>query len=419
MSSFTWLDYSERDQERMLDAIRQLFEEQDTRDELGISRVRDAFSDLFFPGISTIQTRARYFLFIPWIYLQLEEERVSSREISRQARRREAALIDALDRAGAQEGLIGIQARGALQRLPSSIYWNGLGVWGIRLFPGSQGAYHHSLDHFYNYNRQISAANEQGEEAETLRHNWHTGLPSHPPGFLRGATFQLTLDEANYLREQILRNAPGTLLAFLVEEGAAEQGADIRFPWKHPLFAEMPAPIQEQLVHARNFSETMHGAALLYNLMLAEAARHEEWELHYQDRLQVWASRLDDLKYALTEWSWRTRFWEIVAEGSDTIPFSTRRFIDSWLEIVLQSAQAHEIAGSQEARKLISEREWLLKRKRARLHNKRALEMWSGAAGTARLNYRWGNARAILDDILKGLSQTGRRSRESREAANA
>lgn len=66
-SSFAWLDYSEDERRRMLDAV-DLFSEKGTRDEMGIGAVRDAFADLFFPGTSTIQTRARYFLFVPWIY---------------------------------------------------------------------------------------------------------------------------------------------------------------------------------------------------------------------------------------------------------------------------------------------------------------------------------------------------------------
>ncbi len=61
-SSFTWLDYSEHERRQMLDVIH-LFDEKTTRDELGIGVVRDAFADMFFPGTSTIQTRARYFLF--------------------------------------------------------------------------------------------------------------------------------------------------------------------------------------------------------------------------------------------------------------------------------------------------------------------------------------------------------------------
>ena len=63
MSAFVWLDYSERERRKMLDVV-DLFREHDTRDELGIGSVRDAFADMLFPGTSTIMTRARYFLLV-------------------------------------------------------------------------------------------------------------------------------------------------------------------------------------------------------------------------------------------------------------------------------------------------------------------------------------------------------------------
>ena len=101
-SSFAWLDYSEDERQRMLDAV-DLFKEKGTRDEMGIGSVRDAFADLFFPGTSTIQTRARYFLFVPWVYLQLEQRRVPSSEIAWRARDMEIGLIDALAALGRRE----------------------------------------------------------------------------------------------------------------------------------------------------------------------------------------------------------------------------------------------------------------------------------------------------------------------------
>ena len=76
MSAFVWLDYSERERRKMLDVV-DLFREHDTRDELGIGSVRDAFADLLFPGTSTIMTRARYFLLVPWMYQRLEKSRIT------------------------------------------------------------------------------------------------------------------------------------------------------------------------------------------------------------------------------------------------------------------------------------------------------------------------------------------------------
>ena len=64
-SRFAWLDHSESDRRNALDVV-DLFCEQDTRDELGYGTVRDALADSLFPGISTIQTRAKYLLFIPY-----------------------------------------------------------------------------------------------------------------------------------------------------------------------------------------------------------------------------------------------------------------------------------------------------------------------------------------------------------------
>ena len=68
-STFSWVDFEEKDRQKMLEVIK-MFQESDTRDELGIGTIRDAFSNMFFPGTTTIQTRVKYMLFIPWIYLR-------------------------------------------------------------------------------------------------------------------------------------------------------------------------------------------------------------------------------------------------------------------------------------------------------------------------------------------------------------
>ena len=80
-SSIAWIDFSEQDRRRMIEMVS-LFKDRDTRDELGLGSIRNAFADLFFPGTSTLQTRARYFFFVPWIYLYFEERRVPSRRIT-------------------------------------------------------------------------------------------------------------------------------------------------------------------------------------------------------------------------------------------------------------------------------------------------------------------------------------------------
>lgn len=48
VSTFTWLDHSDTERQRALDAIDQ-FKESETRDELGLGSFRDAFADLWGP----------------------------------------------------------------------------------------------------------------------------------------------------------------------------------------------------------------------------------------------------------------------------------------------------------------------------------------------------------------------------------
>ncbi len=64
MSSLAWIDFDEAERQRA-QRIMALFQERETRDELGLGAIRDSIADHLFPGTSTIQTRLRYMLFIP------------------------------------------------------------------------------------------------------------------------------------------------------------------------------------------------------------------------------------------------------------------------------------------------------------------------------------------------------------------
>jgi len=114
-----------------------LFEEPGTRDELGIGPVRDAFSDLLFPGASTIQIRARYFLFIAWHFQDAQRRGLRGQRLAQRVDCSERQLIDRFRKAGQVEGLIGRQAGPKVKTLPSTIYWNGLDRWGVLAAPMS------------------------------------------------------------------------------------------------------------------------------------------------------------------------------------------------------------------------------------------------------------------------------------------
>ena len=399
-SRFGWVDFAEADRQRMLDVVH-LFKEQDTRDELGIGTIRDAFADHFFPGTSTIQTRARYMLFIPWIYKELEHRRTSSSKITRMARRDEIRLIFALLGSGETLGVIGKEAKATLQRLPSSVYWSGLGSWGIRLFLGSQSQYHRRLDAYYRLNETRAADGDDGSEAPPAAANWHQGLPEAPEDLLESAVLLLTREEASFLQDRILIRHGESLLAKLAQH---EDSSQVAFPWEHPALGELPRQMQDELLHARNFSETIYGAALLYNLMLARQCGNDEWAAGYEERMAEWAEMITTRWDELRIWHGQlSEFWGSRPLHLARIPHKTHVFVVDWLRLVLSTVDPEEASESKVAQQHIQSREIELKRQRARLSNPRALETWGGSSGDRQLDYRWGNAAVIVDDILEGL----------------
>ncbi|MEU9504694.1 DUF6361 family protein [Micromonospora sp. NPDC048170] len=86
-SGLSWLDSSRDDQQRVRELLK-LFSDTESRDELGIGQVRDAFSDLLFPGTSVLQNRARYLLMVPWCYQEAQRRGLRGDRLQRHVPRR-------------------------------------------------------------------------------------------------------------------------------------------------------------------------------------------------------------------------------------------------------------------------------------------------------------------------------------------
>src|ERR1022692_3085703 len=256
-----------------------LFEERDTRDELGLGGIRDSFADHFFPGTSTIQTRLRYLFFIPWIYQDLERRRTPSREVAARARKLELDLTEPLLQAhGADAGVFGRVARERLKRLPSSVYWAALRQYDICRYQGGREDFHRDFDSLWRRRLRAKEENDGGRDA--LDYSWPPQLPTPPADFFQSPNFLLTTKEAEFFRHCLEARCPDSLLMFLAWRC---KPAAVDFPWEHPELARFSEAHRELLEHARLFSETMHGAAILYNWMLAEAVPIKEKVSEYED----------------------------------------------------------------------------------------------------------------------------------------
>lgn len=402
MSFVGWLDHSEDEQQQVRELLR-MFTEKGTVDDLGIGTVRDAISNRVFPGTSVIQTRARYFLFIPWIFGNAERRR--HHQLLQTAEYHERKLIDALIEGGDHEGLIGRQARKDVRTLPSAIYWAGLSTYGI--FQSG----HLTRQQYDRLAKRGSRATMHEEElVERDRGFWHAGIPEPPEGFFdfERADFSLTGDEARWLAERMLSTevfeGPHLLGVYLRRLLAGRPIPATAF-WEDAAAEDIPQELGALVRHGERFSATVRGAALLYNLMLREFRDDDDrgdrdaaaslrvdfdtWAAEAtRSNLAHWCRNLDD-------------FWEILGNQA-RIPVTTRTFIDAWSQLIA-TMPPRDLADAPAARTLIEERELQHKRVQARFGNRSRLQAWRGDSGLTPLEYRWSGVRRILQDIQYGV----------------
>ena len=400
-----WLDYSEADQRRAREIIA-MFWQQESRDELGLGRIRDALSDALFPGTSVLLTRARYFLFVPWLFREGARHRYQGARLSSWVDQQERRLIGALRDGGDLDGLIGRDVGVAVQNLPSGIYWNSLRRFGILRHQGTE-AQIVGL-------RQISRP--LGEETEFLEHSdsvWAPSIPEPPSGFfsLSRCDFALTHDEATWLAERIVNAVPDTLLQFLVAKGNRPE-VTARYAWEDPDVAVATGRVRNALDEARRFAVAMHGAALLYNVLLAERAgklgllEHEQRRDNYAAQLEEWLREVESSD--LGGWD-LNQLWTLVTEQERPAAARTLSFVTDWVALTLKRT-SHGLADDPHARALIMNREVFQKRGQARLRNDRLMRQWGGASGAARLNFRWPVVARLLNDIARGREGSRARS---------
>lgn len=399
-STLAWLDHSDYERRKAVEAIK-LFEEKGTVDELGVGTVRDAISELLFPGTSVLQPRARYFLIVPWVYQHLEAKRVPSAEIAGRARAIETDLVDQILDSDDSKGAIGRRARKTLKLLPSTLFWAGLGSWGLRQYKGTQDDYHRWLDRYYRVLDSVVRTEDGERVSDVFRPAWRAGIPRPPDRFPKvSLSLGLTREEALYLQERILAECGGTLLAHLVDR--CRPADDTEFVWMHPEYSGFSDRHKEQLTHARNLSELIQGAVLIYNLMLAERMGREDWIETYNGAHADWCAEVHRRRISYQGWS-RDDFWATVYKVNPRITASTRGFIDAWLDFALGTG-IEALPGNARLRRMIEERELRLKGKLARLHNDMALKNWRGSSGTGRLSFRWNpQVRQITADICRGV----------------
>ena len=400
-SVFSWVDFSESDKNQMHEIINSL-SKSNTRDELGIAPIRDSLSNMMFPGTTTIQTRIKYMLFVPWLYKIIEKERLADQSAAERIRELEVKLIETLSESHSNEkGIIGERAGAKLSRTPADIYWTGLREWGILKVDFSRRDFHNLLKIYYKSSSEdLLLENEYNLDEFALFKDeiqlWDPALIKSPNNFPEKANLYLNNKQAGYLKEKIKKNCSHTVLAQVIDLPYDE----VDFVWKHEYINQLDEKLFEQIRHAQIFAELIYGAHLLYNLMLAQKDENtnNELEENYLNLINKWKIDIKNQKKSLKAWDLK-EFWLIVGVND----IKLKSFIENWYEITINEKYLDNIENIQYARELIAQREKLIKGNRARLFNQNYLEKRGGASSASKLDFRWHIVNNFIKDIALAL----------------
>lgn len=389
-SSIAWVDTTPA-QHRAARELVALFSQPDTRDELGVGQVRDVLSNMMFPGITVLQTSARYYLFVPWCYQTgARRPRKTYATVVEAAHTVERELIRTLLKADDNVGLIGGRVGDSVVTLPSAMFWVGLEKFGIVRQSTGLGT----------IGRGVLDAEGETEIAERAQQDWDPALPEVPDDFPRTVEggFTLRPHEAEWLTERILLTQGETLLGDLVTRHAADY-RDANYPWEanhSPSFPEVD--------HARSFSAAAECLTRLYSLLVAEAydrnhrlTKHGD-NVHSRvlDSFITWRDQNSHELDAIARWD-QEDFWHLIRSRNPRVHPSTEHLFQ---ELTRTIRGGTELQDDHELSSVIRHRE-SRKGQKSRLQNPSMLQTWNGHDGGGRMSYRWDNAVRILSELAE------------------
>ena len=390
-----WIDFSNSHRDKVF-SVLEMLSDPGTVDELGIGSIRDSIADWLFPGISTIQTRPKYFILLPQIllsYLKKYQKSSNPPSMATFLRQEENNLMQRLAQNYNYElgkGVIGVyvaKTKGELLRKPSSIYWNGLRTHG---FINT----HLSLSDYLKMNDLSNKeGNDSEEDSEVYLENKFA--ITTPPGLEIPENIDLNLSktEANFLRDHFIdlgpeKNENNLLRQILLSEDRIKTILD------SSNFREMAGSLMddptlapetlEVLKAAIDFDYLVYGANLRYNIILNKKTGldkyHQEWK-EWEQGLTPQENNFLDLDIVFGSLALRT-------------PFGTQHFIKAFKEEVLKSLIDTNVLDA-----LVINQELRKKGARAKLHGQSAPEEINGWVGIRNLEYRYATVRTLVKDL--------------------
>jgi hypothetical protein len=414
MATIGWIDFSKQDRNKVKQ-LMSLIRPEGQLDELGVGYLRDALANKLFPGISTIQTRAKYFFIIPnilrdYLRLSVKERRTKTPKVF--LREREHLVKNKLRELYNSEegrGIIGVTLSHSkyIKRNPSEIYWNGLKVFG---FMNSEGT---SLENYLRNaaKHQPVERMQKDEEADDADSEFEDIFKIKTPvsiSWYDNLSIELERSEAEFFHEQILsplNHINGSIVHELFLNDDLQQyflAPDTNFQSfiESSLDLDINKEVKDLLILAYNFAELMEGVHLLYNHLLQKHFFAADYDDRFED---AWINWRNGLKNRMIDFDSFNP--DKIFEQSGAKRINTELFIKQWWQYVYNSTD--NSTPSLEMYELVRQREKVSKGKKSRLSkpvsSNEDVELHK-RIGLSLFQYRFFNARTIVKDILTGIN---------------
>jgi hypothetical protein len=410
MATIGWIDFSKNDKDRV-GSILDMLRPEGMVDELGMGTIRDALANQLFPGISTIQTRAKYFFIIPYILYDYQATKPAQRRGKTPSKFLEDKEYEIMWRLGdyyrsiAEDtktresfGVIGITKvkPQKIVRRPSAIYWNGLYTYqfintnGLAAESFLRQSVNPSMESLLSSVQQGDYST--GDDADAEHENVFKIRVSPKLNWNENLTLDLDKTEAEFFRSRILSIAKGKLISELLQQDKLWeiyiQAEDFMQFARAALSLTLSDKLKAILILAHDFSELMYGAHLAYNCQLHHKVFNSE---HYDEDFKEWIDGIEDSMLDYSNFN-----PDVLTANRE----STKRFVQDWWKQIQN--------GCKDVKKrdtLIEQQEAMVKGSKARLRWKKTDDVKENNwLGLRYFDYRFFQARTILRDIRKGIN---------------
>ena len=291
-----WIDFSKSERNKVLSVIHQL-EEQTAIDELGLGAIRDGFADYFFPGTSTVQTRAKYFLIVPYVLKEAGSGAYGSdiNTILKRINNEERNCRDVLIKTSSDGIIGGTIPNSWVLRTPLDIYWNGIKRLGI--FKEDLTVKEYLIQCMLqrsNKNKREYGNRESSEEHDrddydagdlTEFHFWSLEN-AYRKDWRKGLTIELLPEEAALLKNQIIVNQRNTLFAYVLKNNISLEKYESFGAFTADLDSSVGEDLQHMIKLANDFNNLASLITTRYNLIVSCGRNRraiERWSIYSQD----------------------------------------------------------------------------------------------------------------------------------------